>query len=836
MFFKRPTSGPTEVTTPGAPSTRPSGPTADRTRLDAADLRLTVDPATLGVLSSAELEPATGLIGQQRALKAIELAASIRQRDFHLFVMGPSATGKRTAVKEYLARKAASEPVPPSWVYVNNFDDPSAPRALSLPPGRCEMLANGMLAAIAELRTSLPALFESDDYQSRHRALTEAIRSRQEQAFEALTERARSQSIAVVQTPTGIAMAPLSDGKVMKPEDFQSLPDAERKAFEARVEQLQSELGEIIQQAPRVQKEMRARLQELNEEVASLAIHQALDDVVAAFSDLPDVLTYLEAARRDLVRNVGLFIIPGEEEDGALVAQSVDVSRDDRFRRYRVNVIVSRNPSDKGAPIVDDLNVGHGHLVGRVEFIARMGALITDFLLIRPGSLHRANGGYLLLDAAKLLTTPFAYESLKRALRRREIRIESPNEGQAPTSTQTLEPDPIPLDVKVVLVGDRQIYYALNDLDPDFPGLFKVQADFDDSIDRTDGSLREYARIIASIVRTHELRHVEAAGMARLIERSARMADDNRKLSLQVGRLADILREADYYAMRAGRELITEGDVVLAVSEQEHRADRIRERSEEMVRRDIVMIDTDGARIGQVNGLSVLSFGNISFGKPTRITASVRLGSGRVTDIEREALLGGPLHSKGVMILWGVLASRYAIDVPLSIAASLVFEQSYGGVDGDSASSTELYALISALAEVPLRQSIAVTGSVNQLGEVQAIGGANEKIEGFFDICRARGLTGAQGVMIPRANIQHLMLRQDIVAAANAGQFSIYAVSSIDEGIEILTGLPAGERGEDGRFPRDSVNYRVERKLRLFAKLRREFNLKDGPEEAMSTS
>jgi lon-related putative ATP-dependent protease len=535
------------------------------------------------------------------------------------------------------------------------------------------------------------------------------------------------------------------------------------------------------------------------------------------------VQAYLEAAGKDLVRNVGLFLSQSGEES-EIVKQPADTARDPRFRRYMVNVVVGNGETpDEGAPVYEERNPNYGNLIGRVEHIAQMGALVTDFLLIKPGALHQANGGYLMIDARKLLLSPFAWEALKRALQASEIRIEPPSEMGGLISTQTLDPEPIPLGIKVVLVGDREIYYLLMTYDPDFPGLFKVQADFDDSITRSAENDLSYARLIASIIRDHGLKPANGAAVARLIEQGARLADDREKLSIQIGHLADIVREADYWAGEAGAKEITREAVVRAVDEYIQRSDRLRDRTEETISREIVLLDTTGSKVGQINGLSVLQLGNFSFGRPSRITARVRMGAGRVTDIEREVNLGGPLHSKGVMILWGYIAGFYAQDIPLAMAATLVFEQSYGGVDGDSASSAELYALVSALSEVPINQSFAVTGSVNQTGEVQAIGGVNEKIEGFFDICHGRGLTGGQGVLIPKANVQHLMLREDVVEAARAGQFAIHAVEHINQGIEILTGVKAGERGPEGRFPVGTVNRLVEDKLKSFAERARAF-------------
>lgn len=797
--------------------------------LPVTELRQTVDPASLGFATTAELEPISGLIGQDRALKAIQFGTNMRSNDFNVFVLGPPASGKSTAVKQYLMRRAHDEASPSDWVYVNNFENPNRPKAIRLPSGRARPLAKAIIGVIDELRSAIPATFEGEDYQARRRSIEEEFRSGQEEAFEALNKRATEQNIAIVRTPTGFVMAPTHEGKIVKPEVFNTLPETMRKEVEGRIEALQKELEQILERVPKSDKQRRQRVSDLNTEVATIVVRDALAEVQTAFAGVSEeVNTYLEAAGNDLVRNVGLFLAQGGEEN-EIVKQPADTARDPRFRRYLVNVIVGNGDTPEvGAPIHEELNPTYGNVVGRVEHIAQMGALVTDFLLIKPGALHVANGGYLLIDARKLLLSPFAWEALKRSLKAREIRIEQPSEVSGLISTQTLDPEPIPLEIKVVLFGDRELYYMLAQYDPDFAGLFKVQADFDDSIDRSAENNLSYARLIASIVRDHKLKPANVAAVARLIEEGARLADDREKLSIQIGHLADIIREADYWATDAGSSEITREAVVRAVDEHLQRADRMRDRSQETMIRKIILVDTEGTKVGQINGLSVLQLGNFAFGRPSRITARVRMGSGRVTDIEREVKLGGPLHSKGVMILWGYIAGTFAQSIPLAMAATLVFEQSYGGVDGDSASSAELYALLSALSEVPIMQSYAVTGSVNQNGEVQAIGGVNEKIEGFFDVCRARGLTGQQGVLIPKSNVQHLMLREDIVEAAREGKFAIHAVETISQGIEILTGVKAGERAADGEFPPGTIYRLVEEKLRIFAERARAFGSRSG--------
>jgi lon-related putative ATP-dependent protease len=554
------------------------------------------------------------------------------------------------------------------------------------------------------------------------------------------------------------------------------------------------------------------------------AVGHLMDDLDAKYRGIPEIAAYLDAVEKDVIEHVDAFLPPPAERPApGSDGRPPRLSDGDRFRRYQVNVIVDGS-AETGAPVVYEDNPTYMNLVGAVEHLAELGTLVTDFGLIRGGALHRANGGYLLLDAHKLLMHSFAWEALKRALRSREIRIETPAQMLSMVSTVTLTPQPVPLDVKVVLIADRWLYYLLSQHDFEFHELFKVAVDFEDDMRWDAETTAAYARLIATMVRREKLKPLDRGAVARAIEHSARLAEDSAKLSMHIGDLADIVRESDYWAGADGRAMIEARDVQQAIEAQRRRSDRVRERSQEMIQRGLVLIDTAGAKVGQVNGLSVLSLGSLTFGKPSRITAKVRLGRGEVVDIERQVELGGPIHSKGVMILSAFLASRYAGEHPLSLWASLVFEQSYGGVEGDSASSAELYALLSALADLPIKQSFAVTGSVNQHGDVQVIGGVNEKIEGFFDTCVARGLDGKQGVLIPAGNVTHLMLRRDVVEAAEAGRFRVYAVRTIDEGIELLTGVPAGQRDGAGKFPDGSVNRRVEDRLIALADQRRRFS------------
>lgn len=789
-------------------------------------LRPTCDPGELGFETTDDVDPVDTLIGQARALDAIRFGTEIDRHGYNLFVLGETGHGRHTAVRTYLEGKAATALAPDDWVYVHNFETEHQPRAMRLPPGEAVRFRDAMSELIDDLNAAIPAQFQSEDYHEKRRAIDTEFEESQETAFDDLRKKAEAQSIAILRTPMGFALAPTSDGQVVKPDVFNALPEAERRAVEAKINDLQKDLAAIVQRMPFLEKQRRDRIRDLNAEQAGFVVDAAIVAIRDRFPDNSVIADRLDEIRADLVEHTELFLAGDEAATQSPFPQKPETrGADPRLNRYRVNVMVSNDADGdcKGAPIVIEDHPRLSNLVGRVEHLSQFGALVTDFTMIRPGALHRANGGYLVLDARKILSEPFAWDALKRALRGSLVTIVSAAEAMSLASTVSLQPEPIPLSLKVVLIGDRLLYYLLSTYDPDFGELFKVEADFDDAIERNPDAVGLYARLIATMVGREKLRPFDAAAVARAIDEAARLAEDAERLTLRVGRMADLLREADYWAADADRAVAVAEDVDRAVREQQRRGDRIRERSHEAITRQTVLIDTDGMAAGQINGLSVISLGRQRFGQPTRITARVRMGAGKVVDIERETKLGGPLHSKGVLILSSYLAATYALDLPMSLWASIVFEQSYGGVDGDSASSAELYALLSALSGLPLRQSLAVTGSVNQHGQVQAIGGVNEKIEGFFDICSARGLTGDQAVLIPAANVKNLMLRSDIVEAASAGRFRIHAVAEIAEGIELLTGVAAGARDADGRFPPESVNGRVEARLREFAERRKSF-------------
>jgi lon-related putative ATP-dependent protease len=803
-----PEPGPGGVDLPAAEPGRPLSP---------ALLYRPCDPAELPFDQVSELEDPRGPIGQDRAVEAVQFAVAMRRKGYNVYALGASGTGKHTVIRDLLRRRAANMPTPPDWCYANNFADPQKPRRLQLPSGRSNGLREAMKRLVEELRAALPAAFERDDYRARLDVIDQQFKQRNEGAFSELQRRAEPRGITMLRTPMGLALAPRRDGKVLTPELFEALPEAERERIQRDLEEVQGELEALMQKVPQWEREHREAVRALNRNTTGAAIALMMEELRAGYRDLPEIVQHLDAVEHDIKENADDFLTPAQPPQGTPTPAPVEEAMSEaRFRRYQVNVIVD-NGGQHGAPVIYEDNPTHQTLVGRVEYMARFGALVTDFNLLTPGALHRANGGYLMLDAQRLLAGNFGWASLKRALNAGEIRIETLEQLLTMASTVSLQPDPIPLDVKIVLLGPPSLYYLLSSVDDDFKELFKIAADFDDRVERTTETTLLYARFIAAIVRREKLLPFDRSAVARVIEHAARLIGDADRLSAGLREIVDLLQEADQLAAAADLTTVTAAEVQKAIDGQFRRGDRIYRRMQEEIGRKTIRIETDGEQIGQVNGLSVITLGGLSFGNPSRITARIRLGRGEVVDIEREVALGGPLHSKGVLILSGFLGGRFGNTRPLSLNASLVFEQSYGGVDGDSASAAELFALLSALADAPINQSFAVTGSVDQLGRIQAIGGVNEKIEGFFDACRVAGFTGRQGVIIPASNVKHLMLRQDVVAAAAEERFRIFPIEIVDQGLALLTSLPAGEPDEDGNYPAGTLNHRIAARLDAFA-------------------
>jgi lon-related putative ATP-dependent protease len=797
-------------------------------QLEADRLRLRYDPSIVPYETTDDVAETTEIVGQERAEASIQFGIGITQDGYNIFALGPPGTGKRSLLRHHLTTNARSQPVPPDTCYVHNFEDPRKPRLLVVPAGTGTALRHAMQHLVEELRTVLTSAFESEEYQTRRRVIEDEFKERPQEALQGIERRATEAGLRLIRTQVGMGFAPLQNGEVLSGEGFANLPEAERDRIASQIKSFEEKVHRTLRQVPRWDRERREHVRELDREITKPAVSHLIDDLRSEFSGLDAVLAYLADVQEDIIRNARSIVSPQPSLPAALVDMGGSGQGGPQaLTRYEINVIVD-NRDTEGAPVISEDNPSYDNVIGRIEHRSHFGALSTDFTLIKAGALHRANGGFLLLEISKLLRAPYAWDALKRALQSKKLRIESLGQALSLVSTVTLEPEPADLDVTVVLSGERLLYYLLCHYDSEFEELFKVAADFNDEMDSSDDGVRQYTHTIASLVQREKLRPFDRSAVARVLEQSARIASDQRKLTAHMRSLDDLLREADYWASAGGAAVVTAGHVQRAVDAQIYRASRIRERLVEEITRGTIKIDTDGATTGQVNGLSAMVLGSVVFGRPSRITSRVRLGQGEVLDIEREVKLGGPVHSKGVLILSGYLGARYVPDQPFSLAASLVFEQSYGEVDGDSASSAELFALLSAIAEVPLKQSIAVTGSVNQRGEIQPVGAINEKIEGFFDVCRARGLTGTQGVIMPRANCEHLMLREDVVEAVKQNQFHVYAIEGIDQGIELLTDLRAGECDEQGDYAEGTFNRLVEARLVQLAEQQKRFGV--GPE------
>lgn len=787
--------------------------------LPVSALRWCCDPDQFSFDTTDQVTDLDCVFGQDRAVDAIRFGIAIRREGYNLYALGPQGTGKQTVVDRCLAERTRNEPTPPDWCYVNNFDDLRRPRAISVPAGRGIRFRDDMDELIEDLTNAIPAALESEENKARWAEIEHEASEQHDAAFEALSDKAQSQQIQLIRTPGGFVLAPVRDGKVLESEAFDKLPKEEQARIEDSVSALQQELQQIVEQIPRWQKEFRDKIRNLNRDAVQHAIGHLLSQIKVRYAELLPILQYLEAVEKDIIERVREF---QPVDDNPVAGMREQESLASLLSDYQVNLLVDHS-STVGAPVIYEDHPSYLNLIGRVEHESQMGALTTDFTLIKGGALHRANGGYLILDARRLLQQTFAWEGLKRALYARSIRLESLGDMLSLISTVSLEPEPIPLDVKVVLLGDRLLYYLLHAWDPDFAELFKVCADFGDRLERTPDNCRLYAQFVATAAHRDGLRPFTRTAVARLLEHSVRLAEDSERLSMHVRTVTDVMREADYWADAEHAAVVDADHVAQAITRQQHRSDRVRQHIHEEIQRGTILIDTSGFKVGQVNGLSVIQLADFRFGQPSRITATARLGRGDVINIEREVELSGPIHSKGVLILTSFLGARYAKDQPLSLSASLVFEQSYGMVDGDSASVAETCALLSALSDCSLRQNLAVTGSMNQLGQAQPIGGVNEKIEGFFQVCEARGLTGEQGVLIPRSNVKHLMLRMDVVDAIAASRFHVYAYDDLDQALSLMTGIDAGAPDHSGQYPASSVNGRVAARLAELTRLRRQF-------------
>ncbi len=795
-------------------------------KLDPEDVRRTCDPAGLGFASTQDLEVPQIIIGQDRALKALQFGLQIQDSGFNIYAAGLPGTGKMTAITAFLQRSARDKETPPDWCYVNNFDDPYRPKALKLGAGQAVQFQRDMRRLIETAQTDIRRAFDSEDYSKRREATARASNENRERLFSQLNMLAHDNGFAIQMSSMGILLVPMVKGKPLSDQEVLALSPDEKEELSKRQENIQGHIKDAVSQMRSWDREVKEQIEKIDREVVEFILQGFVEDLEQKYSGSPGVAEYLEAVGNDIIENRDLFRSPPEAaEANPFAARALA----EAFKKYQVNVLVD-NTNVKGAPVVTEMMPTFNNLIGRTEKEAQFGALTSDFTMVRPGSIHRANGGYLVIRMEDIAQELMAWDGLKRCLRERKIIVEEMAERLGFVTVKTILPEPIPLKIKVVLIGDSFFYYMLYRFDHEFPELFKVKADFDSSMDRDDETTRLYAATLCSVCAKDSLRHLDSSAVARIVEHSSRLAEDQMKLSTRFAEIADIVREADYWAGMRQQALVSGQDVSRAIEQKIYRSNLVLERIREMIERDVLKIDTEGEVVGQVNGLSVMDLGELSFGRPTRITASTAVGPEGVVDIDREAKLGGPIHTKGVLILGGILAERFAGKMPLSLSARLVFEQSYGEVEGDSASSAELYALLSSLAGAPVSQSLAVTGSVNQKGEVQAIGGVNQKIEGYYDVCRAKGLTGRQGVIIPASNVQNLMLREDVAESVRDGRFSIYSVNHVDEGIELLTGISAGRRLEDGQFEAGSVNDRAQKRLEQLARVMREFGKEEKKE------
>ena len=768
--------------------------------------------------STEELESLTDVLGQERALKALDFAIGVNHQGYNLYVMGPPGLSKHAIIREVLKKISTEKEIPSDWCYTYNFDQDYRPRMLELPAGRGHKFQRNMNDLIAELGKAIPAAFETNEYRERIQSIEKEASSLQSEFIKQHKKAAREQSILLEETPSGFTLSPIVDDKALSLEEFNQLPPDTQEQFNEKTAALQEDLELIIPQLNQISRDSNEKIKNMNRDVALFATGHLIKDLMGRYGDISSVVRYLESIQKDVLDHLQDFT---RFEDEAPATETPPIKHNP-LERYKVNMIVDNSQSE-GAPVIYLDNPTYHNLIGRIEYDSYLGSVLTDFTLIKSGAMHQANGGYLIIDAEKLLMQPFAWDALKRALYAHEVRIESMEKMLSTETIKTLEPDPIPIDLKIILIGDRQLYYELHQFDSDFAELFKVEADFDEEIIHdTDNNLL-YARLLATRCRKLGLKEIHRDAVNRILQYSSRLSGDSEKLSTRLRSITDLLVETNYWAVKSDHDYILTEDVARAVESQTSRISRIQNLIQEDISRGTILIDTEGERIGQVNGLSVFDIGKYGFGQPSCITATVRLGNGQIINIEREVDLSGSIHDKGVLILSALLANRYGKDIPLSFSASIAFEQSYGRIDGDSASVAEYCALISALIDLPINQGFAVTGSLNQQGKVQAIGGVNEKIEGFFEICKIRGLTGEQGCIIPAINKTNLVLKDEVLDAVEDGQFHIYAINHVDEALHILTGKTTGEAVADNKFETDSINDLVKKRLIEMANLANQF-------------
>ncbi|RKY31082.1 MAG: ATP-dependent protease [Candidatus Omnitrophota bacterium] len=774
-------------------------------KLSEKDVKVFLKEEDLPFKTTEEVPPLEEIIGQERAARALEFGLKIKNEGYNIFVSGLSGTGRTTSVEAAVKKIAETQPTPDDWCYVFNFHDPDKPKALRFPPGMGSVFKKDMEKLINELKVEVPKAFESKIYEEHKSEIMKEFQKYKEELFKKLEESAKLASFNIKHTPSGIIFIPTIEGKELKEEEMEKLTDEAKEEIKKKQELLYEELSSVLREIREKEKITKEKLEQLKKDTALFTIRPRIGELKAKYKDFPDVIKYLEDVEKDMVENVDDF---QEKKEIEILPGLKLPTKENTFIKYKVNVLID-NSKTKGAPVVKETNPTFYNLSGRIEYKPQLGAMVTDFTMLKPGSFHKANGGYIILQARDVLTNYFAWDTLKRTIKNKQITIEDINEQFRLINTPTLKPEPIPANFKVILIGHPLLYYLLYNYEEDFRKLFKVRADFSNMMDRDKKGISSYASFISKICREENLKHFDRSGVAKVIEYGSRLVEDKEKLTTRFIDIADLIRESNYWAEVDNSKYVTEKHVKKALEEKIYRSNMIEKRIEELIKEGVIMVDTDGEVKGQVNGLSVITLGDYSFGKPSRITARVYVGRSGVINIDREIKLAGTIHNKGFLIIKGYLGEKYGSNFPLIFSASICFEQLYEEIEGDSASAAELYVLLSALSGVPIKQGIAVTGSVNQKGEIQPVGGINEKIEGFYYTCKAKGLTGKQGVIIPEKNVKHLILNDEVTEAVKNGKFHIWAVNTVDEGIEILTGKKAGERREDGTYPEGTINYLV---------------------------
>ncbi|MEW6002960.1 MAG: ATP-binding protein [Nitrospirota bacterium] len=769
------------------------------------------DPNIFSFRTTKDLRDTKETIGQERALYALDFGLSLESIGFNIFILGEHGTGKMTTVRSFLSRKAIDEPIPPDWCYVYNFKDPDVPLAISLDPGRAAVFQKDMDEMIKILRAEIPKVFESKEYERQKNKIIEEAQKKQKDIFSSLEEEAQEKSFSVRKTITGLIIIPVKKaGEPLTEEEYESLDERTKKRIDDIGKALQEKLNDAVRVVRETEKIVKEQLAKLEKEAALAAVGHLIDELKHKYKDNEKITIYLEEVKEDILEHLEDFKVQEEQAPAFPFMKLPKV--EPTFTKYSVNVLIN-NKDCKGAPCVFESNPTYYNLFGRIEHKIQYGIAITDFSMIKGGSLHRASGGYIVINVLDLLRNLFAYDALKRALRNRELKIEDVWEQYRLITTTTLKPEAVPLDIKVILVGDPFLYYLLYSLDEEYRELFKVKADFDNRMDRTDENIHKYASFVATICREENLLPFDRTGVAKIVEVGSRLAEHQNKLSLKFSDITDTIREASFWASKINCDVVTKEHVQRAIDEKIYRTNRIEERLREMILEGTIIVDTLGAKVGQVNGLAVIDLGDYSFGKPSRITARTYTGKAGVVNIEREIKMSGRIHEKAILIITNYIGSRYATKRPISLSASITFEQLYEMVEGDSASCAELYALLSSIAGISLKQNIAITGSMDQNGEVQPVGGINEKIEGFFDLCKFKGFSGDQGVIIPKRNVKNLMLKDSVIEAVKERKFFIYPIEKVDEGLEIITGVPVGELRPDGTYPEGTVNYLVMKRL-----------------------